>query len=196
MQKSRSVAGLVERLSHSTYGEGYRDGLKPAQWSALRYFSNANRFSKTASAFARYQGTTIGAASQTIGALVEKRLLKRTRDKADKRQYNLSLTAKAEKLTVTDPIRALVDAASELGEGERAATVAALEKMLVHLLREKGGDFFGYCNDCRFLQCVRGKGRAPDSFRCTNLQQALTPEDLKKICINFGPSKSLAGAEL
>ena len=191
MHRSRSVAGLVERLSHCTYGEAYREGLKPAQWSALRYFSNANRFSNTTSAFARYQGITLGAASQTISALVQKRLLKRARDKADKRQYNLALTAKAEKLTVTDPIRSLVDAAFELGESERVATRDALEKMLVHLLREKGGAYFGYCNDCRFLQCVQGKGRSPDTFRCANLEQDLTCEDLKKICINFDPNVPL-----
>jgi DNA-binding MarR family transcriptional regulator len=191
MHRSRSVAGLVERLSHCTYGEAYREGLKPAQWSALRYFSNANRFSNTTSAFARYQGITLGAASQTISALVQKRLLKRARDKADKRQYNLALTAKAEKLTVTDPIRSLVDAAFELGESERVATRDALEKMLVHLLREKGGAYFGYCNDCRFLQCVQGKGRPPDTFRCANLEQDLTCEDLKKICINFDPNVPL-----
>jgi len=107
MRRSRSVAGLVERLSHCTYREGYRDGLKPAQWSALRYFSNANRFSKTTSAFARYQAITLGAASQTIGALVDKRLLKRTRDKADRRRHNLALTAKAEKLLCADPIQSL-----------------------------------------------------------------------------------------
>ena len=190
MHRSRSVAGLVERLSHCTYGEGYRDGLKPAQWSALRYFANANRFSKTTSALARYQGITLGAASQTISALVEKRLLKRKRDGVDKRQYNLSLTGKAEKLTLHDPIRSLVDAAGELGEGESVATLSALEKMLEHLLRKKGGAYFGYCNDCRFLECKRVKGSS-DSFRCANFQQQLKPEDLKKICINFGPNNPL-----
>ena len=186
MQKSRSVAGLVERLSHSTYGDGYKDGLKPAQWAALRYFSNANRFSKTASAFARYQGITLGAASQTIGALVKKQLLNRTRDKVDRRQYNLCLTSKADKLKPADPILALVDAAFELDEGERVTTTAALEKMLMNLLREKGGAYFGHCNNCRYLQCIEAKSRQKQSFRCANFEQELTSEDLKKICINFG----------
>ncbi len=187
MQKSRNVAALVERLSHSTYTDGYRNGLNPAQWSALRYFSNANRFSNTASAFARYQGVSLGAASQTIAALVAKRLLKRTQDLADKRQYNLTLTAKANKLTGVDPIRTLVDAAYELAEMERAATMAALEKMLVNLLRKKSGAYFGRCNDCRYLQCIRTKRRSEDDLRCTNLNQSLQSEDLEKICVNFGP---------
>ena len=188
MQKSRSVATLVERLSHSTSADGYRAGLNPAQWSALRYFSNANRFSSTTSAFAHYQGITLGAASQTIGAMVTKRLLKRTRDRADKRQYNVSLTTKAHKITVADPIGNLVKAAFKLAETERAATMAALEKMLVHVLGEKSGAYFGQCHDCRYLQCTRGQGRAGDAFQCTNLKQSLTSEDLEKICVNFGPS--------
>ena len=187
MHRSRSVAGLVERLSHCTYAEGYRDGLKPAQWSALRYFAYANRFSRTTSALARYQGITLGAASQTISALVEKRLLKRKRDGGDKRQYNLSLTGKAEKLTLDDPFRSLVNAAGELGEGETVAILRSLEKMLKHLLREKEGAYFGYCKDCRFLECKRAKDSS-DSYRCANLQQQLKSEDLKKICINFDPN--------
>ncbi len=68
MHISRSVAALVERLSHCAYRDAYRDGLKPAQWSALRYFSNANRFSQTTSAFARYQGITLGADRLRPGA--------------------------------------------------------------------------------------------------------------------------------
>ena len=186
MNRSRSVAGLVERLSHCTYAEAYRDGLKPAQWSALRYFSNANRFSRTASAFARYQGITLGAASQTIGALVEKRLLKRTRDAADKRCYHLSLTAKSENLIRTDPIQILADAAFELGESECAATARALEKMLLHLVRQKDGDYFGFCKDCRFLRASSREGSA-GGYRCAHLEQGLSDADLSKLCINFAP---------
>lgn len=186
MPRSRSLAGLVERLSHCTYGEAYRNGLNPAQWSALRYFANANRFSRTASAFARYQGITLGAASQTIGALVDKCLLGRTRDETDKRRYNLALSAKAEKLICTDPIRALVAAAFELGEAERAATAEALEKMLMHLMRHTGGAHFGYCRDCRFLRGSPGDSYVAKEHRCTHWQQGLNDEDLKKICVNFG----------
>ncbi len=187
MHTSRDLAGLVERLSHCSYTEGYRDGLKPAQWSALRYFSNANRFSKTTSAFACYQGTTLGAASQTIGALVDKRLLKRTPDKTDKRRHHLTLTAKAKKLIGSDPIRVLIDAAHDLDETERIATADGLEKMLIRLMQRKGSAFFGYCEHCRFLKCVRGGGRPSWVHQCKYVEDGLTLEDLDKICINYEP---------
>src|SRR6516165_1271169 len=49
--------------------EGYDGELSPAQWMALRYFARANTFSRTPSAFAEFQATTRGTASQAIKAL-------------------------------------------------------------------------------------------------------------------------------
>ncbi|MFT4563705.1 MAG: DNA-binding MarR family transcriptional regulator [Gammaproteobacteria bacterium] len=184
MQDPRNVADLVERLNHGAYADENRNGLKPAQWSALRYFANANRFSKTASAFAQYQGITAGAASQTIGGLVKQRLLKRTCDNVDKRRHHLTLTAKAEGLTKTDPISSLVAAASTLEENQRDATALGLSKMLAHLVRERGGVVFGFCDDCQYLRCERRSGRS-DSYRCAQAEQLLTEQELNKICINF-----------
>ncbi len=188
MRKSFSVAGLVERLGHCTYRDGYRDGLKPAQWSALRYFFNANRFSQTTSAFARYQGISLSAVSQTVAKLVDKRLLKRLTDKTDKRRHQLTLTAKGERLIRHDPIRSLAEAAFELGEVDTAATAENLEKMFVTLMRRNGGVYFGCCEDCRFLQCTRQKGRAPRFIQCKKLDIRLSEGELTKICVNFGPN--------
>ena len=184
MRDPRSVAELVERLIHGTYDDANSDGLKPAQWSALRYFANANRFSKTTSAFARYQGITAGAASQTIGGLVKQRLLKRTCDTADKRRHHLTLTTKARRLTEADPIGSLVAAASMLEESQRDATALGLSNMLAHLVRKRGGAIFGFCDDCQYLRCERRSGRA-DSYRCAQAEQVLTEQELDKICINF-----------
>jgi DNA-binding MarR family transcriptional regulator len=49
--------------------EGYDGELSPAQWMALRYFARANSFSRNPSAFAEFQATTRGTASQAIKAL-------------------------------------------------------------------------------------------------------------------------------
>ena len=48
----RAAADLVLRLSRAGLGEGFVETLTSAQWMALRYFSRANRFSRTVSAFA------------------------------------------------------------------------------------------------------------------------------------------------
>ncbi len=188
MRDASNIADLVERLSHGAHGDAYRDGLKPAQWSALRYFSNANRFSMTASAFAAYQGITAGAASQTIGALVEKRLLKRTDDKADKRRRHLSLTAKAQRLIERDPISTLISAALKLSDGERSELGSGLGKMLAHLVSEKRGAEFGYCDACQFLRCTRRAGKS-DKYECAQAEQVLSADELEKVCVNFGPTR-------
>ena len=145
-------------------------------------------FSRATAALARDQGIRLGAASETIGALVDKLLLKRTRDKADRRGHDLALTAKAERLIRTDPIQSLVVAAFALGDNERTAMADGLEKMLAHLLHHEGSSYFGYCGDSRFLQCARRGGRKPYSYRCSHLEQGLPTDDLIKICINFGPA--------
>ncbi len=66
---SHSITELVFHLGRIASGEGLVEGLTAAQWSVLRYFAQANRFSRTPSAFAAFHGTTRGTASQTIKSL-------------------------------------------------------------------------------------------------------------------------------
>jgi len=71
--------------------------LTNAQWAALRYFRNVNRFSRTLSGFANFHSTTRGSASQTIGSLVKKRLLDRRLNDTDRRRVLFELTEKLRK---------------------------------------------------------------------------------------------------
>src|SRR5262249_11418773 len=61
----RAIAESIVHLGHIAQGDGFVAGRTPAQWTALRYFARANRFSRTPSAFAEFHGTTRGTASQT-----------------------------------------------------------------------------------------------------------------------------------
>src|SRR6476469_6003032 len=67
----RAAADLVLRLSRAALGEGFVEALTSAQWTAPRYFSRANRFSRTVSAFAEFHATTRGTASQTVKSLIK-----------------------------------------------------------------------------------------------------------------------------
>lgn len=187
MSKSLSVAGLVERLGHYSCGEAYRDGLKPTQWSALRYFARANRFSRTTTAFARFQGTSTAAASQTIGALVQRGLLERTADTCDKRKHLLSVSAAAYKLLQADPLHALATAVAVLDEQEQHDLEQKLERMLGYLTTQPDGKAFGYCGECRFLQCRRrtAGGPADAAYRCAHLNEALHGDEIDHLCANF-----------
>jgi len=191
-RRARTVAGLLERLGNSVYGDAYGDGLKPAQWSALRYFAAANRFSRTNSAFASYHGTTSAAASQTITALVERNLLRRRRDPADGRKYHLSLTSKAQRLIAADPMARLSRAAASLNPGELEVLAQKLEKVLARILEARTAKTFGYCEDCRFLACRRRSGAAADAYSCTQADEALSATELTELCINFAAREPAA----
>jgi DNA-binding MarR family transcriptional regulator len=69
IMSARETAELLLMVGRLVQFEGYDGGLSPAQWMALRFFARANSFSRTPSAFAEFQATTRGTASQAIKAL-------------------------------------------------------------------------------------------------------------------------------
>src|SRR6266576_2855128 len=66
---ARETAELLLLVGRFVQAGGYEGELSPAQWMALRFFARANSFSRTPSAFAEFQATTRGTASQAIKAL-------------------------------------------------------------------------------------------------------------------------------
>jgi len=102
---ARGVAELVVQLGRIAHGYGYTEGLTPAQWSALRYLSRANRFSRTVSAFAEFHATTRGTASQTVKCLVARGYLSRTRSPRDGRSARLQVTDNAGLFSLATPAR-------------------------------------------------------------------------------------------
>src|SRR5262249_43711509 len=88
---ARETAELLLQAGRLVQAEGYDGQLSPAQWMALRYFARANPFSRNPSAFAEFQATTRGTASQAIRALEAGGYLVRQRSKADGRSVSLRL---------------------------------------------------------------------------------------------------------
>src|SRR5207245_5642370 len=66
IMSARETAELLLLVGRLVQAEGYDGELSPAQWMALRFFARANSFSRTPSAFAEFQATTRGTASQAI----------------------------------------------------------------------------------------------------------------------------------
>ncbi len=188
----RALAELVAQLGRIAYGEGFVDGLTPAQWTALRYFERANRFSRTVSAFAEYHATTRGTASQTVKSLVAQGYLSRIRLETDGRSARLDLTATARAILSDDPFEALVRAAGALPRGARGQLADSLERMLGHVARGRDRCPFGMCPSCEHLEgdgCCR-EGRPP--YECAFVGEPLEPAELEQICINFEPDNSSA----
>jgi DNA-binding MarR family transcriptional regulator len=100
---SEAVASTLVQIAGLAHSKGYTEGLKPSQWTALRYFS-AKDSVHTVSAFATHQGSTRGAASQMVEVLVSKGLLARSATPEDRRVVLLELTPKARKLLEQDPL--------------------------------------------------------------------------------------------
>ena len=189
---SRVIAELVLHLGRMASGEGLVKGLTPVQWTALRYFARANRFSRTPSAFAAFHGTTRGTASQTIKNLETQGYLTRLRSEADGRSIRLDLTDKARAVLVNDRFAAVVRAAEALPPGVRGDFANALQRMLGQVASERGKPPFGTCASCKHLEgdgCCR-EGQAP--YACGFASGPLLLEELDELCIYFAPGKPTA----
>ena len=188
---SRAIAELVFHLGRIASGEGLVEGLTAAQWAVLRYFAQANRFSRTPSAFAAFHGTTRGTASQTIKSLEIQGHLTRIRSEADRRSVRLLLTEKARGILANDPFESLVRAADSLPPSVQGHFASALQRMLGEVAQERGKPPFGTCTSCKHLEsdsCSR-EGQTP--YACGFTSEPLLLEELDAVCINFVPGKPM-----
>jgi len=180
----QTVAELVEQLGHCACSEAFSAGLNPAQWSALRFFERANRFSRTVSAFAQYHGTTRGTASQTIRALVHKGYLLRLPAKHDQRSFRLDLTDSALELLATDPFGEFVSAAGALPTEQCSALARGLRAILDQVLEQRAKRPFGVCTSCRHLCAADPEEDASGAHHCRLQDEMLGPQELGKICVD------------
>jgi DNA-binding MarR family transcriptional regulator len=126
----KAVAELFEHLSRAIYSLPFSEGLNPAQWNALRYLNRANPSSRTMSAFAKFHVTTRSTASQTLAALVRKKLIKKARDPEDGRVIRLELTPKGRKVLERDPVNHLVAALASLPPDRQRVAADTVETLI------------------------------------------------------------------
>lgn len=180
------IAELIAQLGRLVYSDGLSSGLTSAQWTALRYFARANRFSCTVSAFAEYHGTTRGTASQTVKSLVAQDYLEQVRCDRDGRSKRLAPTNKGHAALLDDPFTTLVDAIHDLSSDTQQTFSTSLEYLLGFIARERGKQAFGICLACHYLQdtpCCMNH----DGHYCGFAGEQLQASDLAKLCINFEP---------
>ena len=185
----RIVAELVAQLGRIPYGDGFTEGLTQAQWTALRYFARANRFSRTVSAFAEFHATTRGTASQTVKGLVKNGYLTRTRSEQDRRSISFELTEASRALLAADPFERLVAAAGELSNTSRRATGRGLDRMLRVLAEEQGKNVFGTCPNCKYLRTgVCCQSNLPE-YQCDFVSEPLAEAEIDQLCVNFSHAR-------
>ena len=188
---SRAIAELVFHLGRIASGEGLVEGLTAAQWAVLRYFSQANRFSRTPSAFAAFHGTTRGTASQTIKSLETQDYLTRIRSEEDRRSVQLVPTEKARGILANDPFESLVRATDSLPPSVQGHFANALQRMLGQVTQERGKPPFGICTACEHLESDDCSREGQTHYACGFTSEPLLLEELDEVCINFVPGKPI-----
>jgi DNA-binding MarR family transcriptional regulator len=188
---ARETAELLLQVGRLVQAESY-DELSPAQWMALRYFSRANSFSRNPSAFAEFQATTRGTASQAIKALEADGYLVRQRSKTDGRSFGLRLTNKGKKALARDPFEVLVRAVDSLDAKERTAMRHALHQVLTTVAASGAHQRFGICQDCAHFGreiCGNLPSTNPLAAKCLLLDVPIQSEDASLLCVHFQPSR-------
>jgi DNA-binding MarR family transcriptional regulator len=190
---AREIAELLLLAGRLVQTEGYDGELSPAQWMALRFFARANSFSRTPSAFAEFQATTRGTASQAIKALEGGGYLVRQQSRADGRSVTLRLTNKGKKVIARDPFEVLVRAVGSLDAELQSAMHDALHTVLTTVAASGAHRHFGVCQDCAYLggepYCgsTSATGSAPE---CRLFSVPIEPEDARLLCAHFQPSRA------
>ena len=188
---ARETAELLLQVGRLVQAEGYDGELSPAQWMALRYFSRANSFSRNPSAFAEFQATTRGTASQAIKALEADGYLVRQRSKADGRSVSLRLTNKGKKALARDPFEVLVRAVDSLDAKQRATMRRALHQVLTTVAMSGAHRRFGICQDCaHFGREIYGNppSTGPLAAKCLLLGVPIQSADAGLLCVHFQPT--------
>ena len=187
---ARETAELLLLVGRLVQADGYEGKLSPAQWMALRFFARANSFSRTPSAFAEFQATTRGTASQAIKALEAGGYLVRQRSKADGQRVALHLTDKGHEVVARDPFKALVRAVSSLDPQEQTAMHDALHRVLATLAARGTRQHFGVCRDCAHLggeTSANSMGARRLIPECLLFGAPIEPSDAVLLCVHFQP---------
>ncbi len=179
------LACLVSHMGRRAGSRGGDAGLTPTQWNALRFFGNANRFSRTPSAFASFQGTTRGTASATISALVHAGYLVRRSSGSDGRSVSLEPSESGYRLLEQDPEHAVELAISEMTPEQRRCLAAAVTRIITRVAETDGGPTFGTCHECRHLSRSGLGGDYP--YYCEREAAPLAAYELGGLCVHFEP---------
>ncbi|WP_421784010.1 MarR family winged helix-turn-helix transcriptional regulator [Kiloniella litopenaei] len=184
MNEPKQFISLLSRLSRLINHDGHAEGLKPAQWDALRYLAQANYFSRNPGALTTYLGATKGTISQTLMSLEKKNLVVKTQDPLDKRSVILKLTSRGESLAQKDALLPFQTLLTDLPAQEQDSIKQALESLLRIKLRSDGNKPFGICNTCRYFRKNNPSG---SPHFCDLLKEPLSQGESSKICVEQTP---------
>lgn len=177
------AAELLVHLARLVHGTSTDSSLTPAQWTALRYFASANRFSRTPSAFSEFHATTRGTASQVVKSLIGLGFLMRRAHDSDGRSALIDLTESGRAKLAGDPLGDLIHSIQALPAAQRASFAQTLSDLTEALARRRLAPMFGTCGDCGHCDSARDGGAY---CRCT--QSLLLGDEMQTLCVDFAPA--------
>ena len=180
---AEDIAELVVYLGRAARGADAGSELTAAQWTAMRFFSRANHFSRTPSAFASFHATTRGTASQIIKFLMLRGYLVRYGAVDDRRSVRLDLTSSGKSIMHHDPLCKLTEAVDKLDGTLRKALRQSLPALAGEFAKVRDTVAFGTCNDCRYFSCCGAVSY------CACVGAELAQADLGCLCVNFAASE-------
>ena len=182
---------MLRHLMRSNEIEVASGGLTPIQWSALQYFSLANRLSRTVSGFAAYNATSKGTASQIVKGLVSKGFVRRLPAEDDGRSAEIVLTGEGLAKLEAFPATALPQAIEDLDPADRDALERTLGLLSGMLHRHSPRTRVGTCHDCACLETCEGgrEGR----YHCRLLAREVNRQELGRLCVVHEPAGADTG---
>ena len=165
------IVHLIERLGRLTRSTQHAEGLKPAQWEALRFLSRANKMSRTPGALADFLSSTRGTVSQTLIILEKKGLIIRSANPGDGRGKNLDLTDAGCATIARDPLALIGTAVARLAtvignSAEEDSLKTGLKSVLHEVTRQSGVPTFGDCDGCAHFGENGAVDDDPGPHRC------------------------------
>lgn len=179
---TEDTADLLVHLARLAQNAANSD-LTAAQWTALRFFARANRFSRTPSAFSEFHATTRGTASQTVKSLVALGLLRKQSHQSDARSTLIEVTEAGHAMLRRDPLGDLRAVLAELPPQMRATLSSAVQQATAELAKRRNAPVFGTCADCSHCDPHQ------DTAFCHCTQAMLALPDMGALCIDFQPHK-------
>ena len=176
------IAELLVHLGRAAQSEDGRSELTAAQWTCLRFFARANSSTRTPSAFASFQATTRGTASQIIKSLERRGLLTRSRSDRDRRSVCFDLSEAGRATLARDPLGALIAVIDGLDPQEREGFLATLSRLTSALAAQRRAPAFGTCRDCSHF------GRSSGTAHCACMAAELAVDDIAKLCASYRPA--------
>lgn len=179
------ISELLVHLGRVCRTEDAHADLTVAQWTCLRFFARANASTRTPSAFASFQATTRGTASQIIKTLEGRSLIARHRSESDGRSVRFDLTGSGRSLLSGDPLGQLNGLLGAFDAVECAAFLATLSRLASSLADLKNTRAFGTCRDCTHYT------PADDGGFCACMAAELGADEIDKLCGSYhGPAGS------